>query len=1322
MKSKIKIFRNIVFIILIGFIAMFSIISSSTTVNADEQNLTAYGRKIQMISLKNCFFSFNDSIKIDPSRKWGWGVEDIAKDTFTSHYVPGRWDYSERTCAKLLSEPSIMGVERYGYDPTGLNNFRDALVKLGYEADASSPYNECLYYEFTSTSSYARYKTPTICSRKDGNGINLVEPGAKGYGDEYSEIGDSENYIDFSYYNKSQTQFKAKYRYNIYLETDIDHDGEGWKDIPFPYFGSTTPEITLQDVLRIEPKGYIFGYTTPYVTSGAYDSYNNMQNTDACYGNRKSGIKTPVIYITKKGSEFAQRYKDYNDIVTEEAKKWGNKSGSGYRYFDTTKNVCEGDDPRYRFDRDKDIEPIDILIEIDDWTISNVMNAINSNFDYSSSTHSLSIEDNGNQWSVNGLPGEKVDKTVKNDFKKGNNSTTSLKNYFGDTNYKLTSEEGFSMYQSYISSALSGKLKPEAVMEGIADRDKYSSVKVVENGEFKNYYYWEDSDLMKSILSTYYLAIGQSATSYASSWSMKLYGDEIGRATLYDIIGLMNKACASGSDATCAYPIDVSKVEESSIETADYRYINDPSTDYTPDDGVTVEPDCYSGAGSLGWIVCPIIDGARDAIPKIYEDFIEPFLVLDATLFEHDATYEAWTQFQVIANILFAAAFLVVILSQLTGYGIDNYGIKKILPKLIVCAILINLSYIICRVAVDVANIFGAAIKSLFDGIGNVDPDSISISAGGRTAKSIGANVIILALVAALMAPAIISQGWGILVPIVLAAIGILIAVLSLFAILALRKAMAVVLVAISPLAFVAYMLPNTKELYKKWYTAFKAMLIAYPVCSLMVYGGQAVSRIMLATANGGTNLSFPLALSAAVMCIAPIFLIPGTIKKSMGAIGVMANALSNRFSHFAKNRAAETRGMRYLRQQGEQRAMARQGEFNNRRANATMERMNRRMSKRGRNLGDLSSTERRRYMNAVGMANAHDTEMQKAYALSFQNMSPGGIRETFDKMVSSGKYDSNLASAAIQKLSDANQHDVLNEMLQGMNSQFINNMGSTQRMALGNQLAGLKNSNVVAGLYGKSLSKGRNTDLETYIKDGANDGFAADVERAGKNIISSQDDSTLKYMANATYKLPEDVQGPEAPMRMSFGAEQMRNAIGNLDTKQQEQVDRLWGNMSNKAKEDVFSGMSAEQYAKVDEKLAQAVGGGKVYGDDGRLDVAKTQANFDAGRSMINNVTSAQREALNSEDGATIRASQNNSQKAMSDWSKATEQEKINLAAAHGFNTDIGAYTYDYQLSHPQHANETIEEYRTRIQKDYKADLEAAAKAEAAGAGYNNV
>ncbi len=337
-------------------------------------------------------------------------------------------------------------------------------------------------------------------------------------------------------------------------------------------------------------------------------------------------------------------------------------------------------------------------------------------------------------------------------------------------------------------------------------------------------------------------------------------------------------------------------------------------------DAASREPDCQTRSGALGWIICPLITTAADYIQRAYVNLIEPFLSIDAVLFDTStnggkALRDIWAIFQGFANLAFVIVFLIVIFSQLTGMGIDNYGIKKILPKLIVGAILINLSYFICQLAIDLSNILGRAIGGLFNNMSaeidnnlsqvyvNLNPtEATGIQAFADLTKS---NLgLVVGITSALACVAFLAAGPVIIIPALMALVSLAIGAFFLFALLAIRQAVAVILVVVSPLAFAAYMLPNTKSLFKKWFDTFKGLLMAYPIASALVFGGEFVSKILLAasTSDGGsggsvqkTITSLGIILSAAVVAVAPIFYIPSLIKKSLSALSGVTAALATR-------------------------------------------------------------------------------------------------------------------------------------------------------------------------------------------------------------------------------------------------------------------------------------------------------------------------------------------------------------------------------------------------------------------------------------------
>ncbi|QQR51771.1 hypothetical protein IPF89_04465 [Candidatus Saccharibacteria bacterium] len=65
------------------------------------------------------------------------------------------------------------------------------------------------------------------------------------------------------------------------------------------------------------------------------------------------------------------------------------------------------------------------------------------------------------------------------------------------------------------------------------------------------------------------------------------------------------------------------------------------------------------------------------------------------------------------------------------------------------------------------------------------------------------------------------------------------------------RQALIILLIVISPLAFVAYLLPNTENLFKKWYKLFSTLLLLFPIVALVFGASKLASTILSAAANG---------------------------------------------------------------------------------------------------------------------------------------------------------------------------------------------------------------------------------------------------------------------------------------------------------------------------------------------------------------------------------------------------------------------------------------------------------------------------------------
>ena len=323
---------------------------------------------------------------------------------------------------------------------------------------------------------------------------------------------------------------------------------------------------------------------------------------------------------------------------------------------------------------------------------------------------------------------------------------------------------------------------------------------------------------------------------------------------------------------------------------------------------------CMSLGGAMGWGLCPALYGVKGILEGIYNGVIVPLLQIRSSFVERGSgTYQGWSIFREIANIVFVIALLFIIFSQVTGIGIDNYGIKKTLPKLIVTAVLINFSFIICQLAVDVSNIVGSGLQSWLGGLGDgsVSVDLIN-DEGVNTGRSVvvsGGTAVFATAMNALFTfievAAVVGLGFaifvspGIIVSILIALLGALVAVLFMFISLGVRMAGVIILTIISPLAFIAYALPNTQSLFKKWKDTFVALLILYPICGLLIGGGQLASILMIKSINDPSNppgaaLTFFYIIIALLLSVVPFFALPALLKKSISALGGAGAAIGN--------------------------------------------------------------------------------------------------------------------------------------------------------------------------------------------------------------------------------------------------------------------------------------------------------------------------------------------------------------------------------------------------------------------------------------------
>lgn len=315
-----------------------------------------------------------------------------------------------------------------------------------------------------------------------------------------------------------------------------------------------------------------------------------------------------------------------------------------------------------------------------------------------------------------------------------------------------------------------------------------------------------------------------------------------------------------------------------------------------PAEGDGEEEKNSCGIDGIGWLVCPVMnfvasinDAAYSAISGFLD--IKPAILSDGN---NSGAKQGWDFFRNIANAIFAVIFLWIIFSQISNVGVSNYGIKKILPRLIIGALLVNLSYYLCQIFVDLSNILGHTLKdALESGAGEIGANSEATGLGSEIiAKILGLTGAGLFIALAVGLPTL--------------AAGFL-AIMTVFIILVVRQAGIILLIAMSPIAFAAWLLPNTEDLFKKWMKMFRGLLLVFPIISLLYGAGKLAGAVLASNAtvdpNNPDETMQLVALAATTMpLIATPFVLQNSLS-SLGSIGAKIGKMSaNAHSRFAGN------------------------------------------------------------------------------------------------------------------------------------------------------------------------------------------------------------------------------------------------------------------------------------------------------------------------------------------------------------------------------------------------------------------------------------
>lgn len=215
------------------------------------------------------------------------------------------------------------------------------------------------------------------------------------------------------------------------------------------------------------------------------------------------------------------------------------------------------------------------------------------------------------------------------------------------------------------------------------------------------------------------------------------------------------------------------------------------------------------------------------------------------------------------------------------------------MPRLLIGAVLVNVSWDLCLSLLETTNIIGTAINTVLwepfqAGASTLEP---GITVGNALENlfgiALGAGAVGAVVGGAALAGWFASGGWMVILSSLLPILGVF---LVAFAILAIREGVIIALMLVSPVAVALWMLPGTEEWAKRWWGLFSKLLLMFPLFMIMLTAGQILSEVTYS--NGG---GFEDNIISIAFFVAPYFMLPFLFKFVGGFMGQVAGMINDR-------------------------------------------------------------------------------------------------------------------------------------------------------------------------------------------------------------------------------------------------------------------------------------------------------------------------------------------------------------------------------------------------------------------------------------------
>jgi hypothetical protein len=211
-----------------------------------------------------------------------------------------------------------------------------------------------------------------------------------------------------------------------------------------------------------------------------------------------------------------------------------------------------------------------------------------------------------------------------------------------------------------------------------------------------------------------------------------------------------------------------------------------------------------------------------------------------------DAVVEGWKMVRNLSNMFFILILLVIAFA--TILRLESYNVKKLLPKVIMMAVLINFSKTICQLIIEFAQVIMLTFVNAFTVNGSANLVSmLGIDQMWKMARSGQAGDSDLSL----------TVVGGLLIALIAMLIA-LVVIVVMIAMLVMRIIMLWIYIVLSPLAYLMAAFPQGQKYSSQWWGDFTKNVITGPVLAFFIW-------LALSTAQTSANNFMSIDINAAL-------------------------------------------------------------------------------------------------------------------------------------------------------------------------------------------------------------------------------------------------------------------------------------------------------------------------------------------------------------------------------------------------------------------------------------------------------------------------